>query len=96
VRGVVEDSEITFDDLRAEGFSASVLAALEALTKRPGETRMEAASRARAHPIARERKLAGNAENWDLSRISQPTPKDHARVVEYRKVRAILLEESKA
>lgn len=88
---VVEDSEITFDDLRAEGFSESVLAALEALTKRPGETRMEAASRARANPIAREVKLADNAENMDLSRISQPTQKDRARVAEYRQVRAVLL-----
>lgn len=88
---VVEDSEITFDDLRAEGFSESVLAALETLTKRPGETRMEAASRARANPIAREVKLADNAENMDLSRISQPTQKDRARVAEYRQVRAVLL-----
>ena len=93
---VVEDSEITLDDLRAEGFSEPILVALEALTKRPGETRMEAASRARAHPIAREVKLADNAENMDLSRISQPTEKDHARVAEYRQVRAALLEKSEA
>ena len=92
----MEDSEITFEDLRAEGFSASVLAALEALKKRPGETRIEAASRARANPIAREVKLADNAENMDLSRISQPTQKDRARVAEYRQVRAVLLGESEA
>ena len=47
---VVEDSEITFDDLRAERFSEPILAALGALTKRPGETRMEAALRAKAIP----------------------------------------------
>ena len=93
---VVEDSDITFDDLRAEGFSESVLAAVEVLTKRPGESRTQAASRARANPIAREVKLADNAENMDLSRISQPTQKDHARMIEYRKVRAILLGESEA
>jgi len=93
---VVEDSEITFDDLRAEGFSESILSALEALTKRPHETRMEAALRARANPIAREVKLADNAENMDLSRISKPTQKDHARMIEYRQVRKILLKESEA
>jgi GTP diphosphokinase / guanosine-3',5'-bis(diphosphate) 3'-diphosphatase len=93
---VVEDSEITFDALRAEGFSEEVLEALEALTKQPGESRTDAAHRARANPIAREVKLADNAENMDLSRISQPTKKDHARVVEYREVRAVLLGKSEA
>ena len=91
---VVEDAEITYDDLRAEGFSGSVLAALEALTKQPGESRTDAARRARANPIAREVKLADNAENMDLSRIPEPTEKDYKRIVEYREVRKILLEEN--
>jgi (p)ppGpp synthase/HD superfamily hydrolase len=88
---VVEDSPVTLERLAAEGFADEVLQAVEALTKRPGETRVVAAARAAANPIARAVKLADNAENMDLSRISNPTAKDQARLEEYKQVRAILL-----
>lgn len=88
---VVEDSPVTLQQLAAEGFSQDVLDAVDALTKRPGETRVIAARRAAANPIARTVKLADNAENMDLSRISNPTPRDHERLEEYKQVRAILL-----
>ena len=88
---VVEDTSVTLDQLATEGFSQTVLAAVLALTKLPGETRMEAASRAVANPVARTVKLADNAENMDLSRIANPTEKDFARLKEYEQVRALLL-----
>jgi len=88
---VVEDTIVTLDDLRAEGFPDAVIVAVEALTKRPGETRIEAARRAAADPIAREVKLADNAENMDLSRLHHPTERDYRRVEEYKVVREILL-----
>ena len=87
---VVEDSEFTLEYLTAEGFSPNVISALEALTKRHGETRIEAAHRAALHPLARIVKLADNAENSDLSRIPSPTGKDHERLDQYRQVRKIL------
>ena len=88
---VVEDTAITIDDLAREGFPIEVLRAIAALTKLPGETRLEAAARAAADPIARKVKLADNAENMDLSRIPNPTEKDYARCREYEEVRALLL-----
>ena len=88
---VVEDTSITIDDLAREGFPSEVLRAIAALTKLPGETRLEAAARAAADPIARKVKLADNAENMDLSRIPNPTEKDYARCREYEEVRALLL-----
>lgn len=87
---VVEDTPVSLEDLRREGFSEQVVAAVEALTKREGETRLQAASRAAADPIARKVKLADNAENMDLSRIPNPTDKDHRRIEEYREVRKLL------
>ena len=93
---VVEDSNYTFGALEAEGFSASVIDAIRALTKTPGETRIEAAYRAVANPIARAVKLADNAENMDLSRIPNPSDKDLARLKEHEQVRSILLSESAA
>lgn len=88
---VVEDTAFTLEHLEREGFPDEVLRAIDALTKRPGETRLEAALRAAADPIARAVKLADNAENMDLSRISNPTEKDYARCREYEQVRALLL-----
>lgn len=93
---VVEDTDVTLAQLRAEGFPEPVVDAVEALTKRPGETRLEAAARAAGHPIALRVKLADNAENMDLSRIPQPTPRDHARLQEYEAVRALLLARAEA
>ncbi len=68
-----------------------VLAALDALGKKPGESRVEAARRAAIHLIALAVKLADNAENSDLSRIPNPTAKDYQRLEEYGQVREILL-----
>lgn len=87
---VVEDTAVTLDALRAEGFPDAVLAAIDALTKRPGETRMQAAARAALNPVALAVKLADNAENMDLSRIPHPTEKDVARLREYEEVRVFL------
>lgn len=88
---VVEDTPVTLQLLAESGFPSEVIAAIDALTKRPGETRLQAAARAASNPIARVVKLADNAENMDLSRIANPTEKDFARLEEYKQVRALLL-----
>jgi len=88
---VVEDSDITLEKLSKEGFSAEVIEAVAALTKLPGETRLQAAERAARNPIARVVKLADNSENMNISRIPNPSEKDIARLQEYETVRKILL-----
>jgi (p)ppGpp synthase/HD superfamily hydrolase len=88
---VVEDTDVSLDQLVAEGFPPEVIAAIDALTKRPGESRIDAAHRAAADQVGRKVKLADNAENMDLSRIQNPSPRDLARVEEYKAVREILL-----
>jgi guanosine-3',5'-bis(diphosphate) 3'-pyrophosphohydrolase len=89
---VVEDAALTFEDLLSEGFPVAVVDAVRALTKHEGESRIAAAHRAAANPIARAVKLADVSDNMDLSRIPEPTEKDYARLREYEQVRAILLE----
>jgi (p)ppGpp synthase/HD superfamily hydrolase len=88
---VVEDSAVTLEALKAEGFPPEVVSAVDALTKRQGESRLDAAHRAKMDPMARLVKLADNAENMDLSRIPEPTERDYARLEEYKLVRSILL-----
>jgi len=89
---VVEDTPTTLDDLRSEGFDVDILDAVDALTKRAGESRIDAAARAAAHPIACVVKLADVTDNMDLGRIAEPTDRDFERLKEYVKVKKILLE----
>lgn len=88
---VLEDSDVTVDDLRAEGFSDVIIESLLALTKHEGEDRVSAAHRAAANAIARNVKLADVRDNMDLSRIPHPSEKDHARIEQYKMVMDILL-----
>ena len=88
---VVEDTTVTLSELAQEGFPPEVVAAVKSLTKLPGESRIEAANRAAANPVARAVKLADVTDNMDLSRIANPTEKDFARLKEYEQVRRILL-----
>ena len=87
----VEDTSVTFEDLADAGFSSDIITAVQALTKTEGESRLEAAQRAARNAVARQVKLADVADNMDLSRIPSPTPKDHARLEEYKRVRRVLL-----
>ena len=80
---VVEDTSVTLEQLRAEGFPVSVIDAVEALTKRDGEAYEEFVRRVAPNRLARRVKLADLRDNCDLSRIAQPTEKDFARVEKY-------------
>lgn len=81
---VLEDSAVPLEQLRGEGFSAAVLAALSALTKVEGEDYPAFIRRAAANPLARRVKLADLADNSDLSRIPEPGAEDLRRLEKYR------------
>lgn len=82
---VVEDCGISLDDLRKEGFSETVLAAIESVTKLPGESYELFVERAAQNPIGRVVKLADLEENSDVSRIAQPSWEDLERIEKYRR-----------
>ena len=88
---VVEDSDITLEDLRREGFSEEVVEAVDVLTERDGESRMDKAVRAAENPIAKIVKLADLTDNMELARISKPAEKDRNRLQEYEAAREFLL-----
>ena len=87
---VVEDTDVSLDDLREKGFPEEVVEAIDALTKRDGETRLQAAKRAGANAIARMVKIADVSDNLDTRRLKELTPKDKKRLAEYREVLAYL------
>jgi (p)ppGpp synthase/HD superfamily hydrolase len=82
---VVEDTAMTLDDLRREGFSKEVILAVERLTHRDGENYEEYIERVRQNPAARSVKLADLEDNMNLLRIRNPKPKDLERLQRYHR-----------
>ncbi|HLH56212.1 MAG TPA: GTP pyrophosphokinase [Verrucomicrobiae bacterium] len=82
---VVEDTDWTFDRLAREGFPASLLDALQAVTKREGEDYDDFVKRSSSNALAREVKLADLEDNMDLRRMSEVTEKDLSRLQKYVK-----------
>ena len=83
---VVEDTEVTIDDLEREGFSGEILAAARCVTHSEGESYADYVVRCRANPIARRVKLSDLADNTRLSRtIVRPLAlsRDTARFAKY-------------
>lgn len=87
---VLEDTALSLSDLAREGFNLKVLAALMALTKRPGEPYQDFVVRLGSDPLARIVKLADLADNSDLTRIPEPGPADQQRLTRYRQASAYL------
>jgi (p)ppGpp synthase/HD superfamily hydrolase len=67
---VLEDTPTTEDDLRTAGCPEPVIAAVRALTKRPGEPLEDSMARAAADPIACAVKRADIADNSDPARLA--------------------------
>jgi len=82
---VVEDSDITLEQLRNEDFPDEVVDAVDAVTIRPGEDYDDFVRRAALNRIGRRVKLADLEDNSDLSRIAHPTEKDYARLAKYER-----------
>lgn len=87
---VVEDSPWTLARLQAEGFSERALLAIDAVTRRDGESYEVFVARAGQDPIGRRVKLADLEDNANLARIAAPTDQDHARLERYRRAIAQL------
>lgn len=88
---VVEDTEITLDDLRAEGFPEEVVSAVDSVTRRPGEPYLDMVRRAAAHPLGRLVKLADNAHNSDETRLALLPAAEAERLrVKYAEAREVL------
>lgn len=67
---VVEDTVVSLDDLREGGFDRRVVDAVDALTRRAGETYLDFVRRAAANPVARLVKIADVEDNMDLARLA--------------------------
>lgn len=92
---VVEDCpEWTFERLEAEGFHPIALSALDAVTRRSGESYEAFIDRSALNIIGRVVKIADLKDNSDMSRIASPTEADWARWYRYDTALRRLLAES--
>lgn len=88
----VEDTPITLDMLRLEGFSEEILAAISCITKENGEAYGDFINRVLTNPLATQVKLYDIEDNLNRDRIPFPTPKDEARFTKYEKYHKIILD----
>lgn len=87
---VVEDTDITIDDLAREGFHADILTALTLLTHNPAEEYMDYISRLSTCPLARKVKLADLRHNSDVTRLDAIDEKTARRLEKYRRAIQLL------
>jgi (p)ppGpp synthase/HD superfamily hydrolase len=89
---LIEDTEVTFQNLSEMGFSQEVIGALEALTKGKKEDYCSYIKRLSENSIARKVKIKDLEHNMDLTRLSTVTEKDLKRVEKYKKSYQYLIE----
>ena len=77
----VEKGGTTWDDLRAAGVNESMIAVLDALTRRPDEGLSDYLARCRANPISRE------VKRYDLLDKLRPEHLQHLPSAEAHQVR---------
>ena len=82
---VVEDTDMTLEDIKNEGFDEETIEALKLLTHKDGEDYYEYVRRLSDNPIAVDVKLADLRHNSDLSRLNKVTEIDLQRVKKYKK-----------
>ena len=87
---VVEDSDLTLDDLRQMGFGDTVIAALALLTHDPAVEYMDYVRAIKDNPIARAVKLADLRHNSDLTRLDTVDEKALARREKYLQAMTLL------
>lgn len=82
---VVEDTELTIEDIQNEGFSAEVINALKLLTHNENEDYYEYIERISTNPIAKDVKISDLTHNSDLTRLTEINAEDKERTKKYQK-----------
>lgn len=80
---VIEDTKVTYKDLRDAGISERVIAGIRCLTKLPGQTYEEYKETVFSNVDSMRVKLADLRHNSDIRRLKGVTEKDVARIAKY-------------
>ena len=87
---VVEDTDITLDDLKSKGFPDEVIKALALMTHKDNDDYFDYIRALKDNALARKVKLADLAHNSDLTRLNQIDDKAIERVNKYKQATLIL------
>ena len=82
---IIEDTELTLEDLSEYGFSKEVIEAVNIITKKRGEDYQSYLNSVKKNKLARAVKLADLRHNSDLTRLAKVTEKDIKRKEKYQK-----------
>ncbi len=89
---VVEDTNITLDDLKNDGFPQEVLEAIALMTHDDSTPYFDYIKRIKTNPIATAVKLADLQDNSNYERLDKVEIKDLQRLEKYREAKRILSE----
>lgn len=81
---VIEDTNVTYKELRDAEISERVIAGIRALTKLPGQTLEEYKESVFSNVDAMRVKMSDLRHNTDIRRLKGVTDKDIARMVKYQ------------
>ena len=87
---VVEDTDITIEDLKSDGFPSEVINAIELMTHDDSVPYLYYVKTIKTNSIASKVKLADLKHNSDFSRLDVIDSKVHKRVEKYKKAINIL------
>ena len=89
---VVEDSDMTFEELEKLGFGGEIIDALRLLTHADDVPYMDYVREIKKNPVAAAVKRADLMHNSDMTRLDVVTEKDLQRAEKYKKALEILSE----
>lgn len=87
----IEDTKLTLDDLRNEGFSETIVEAVDSLSRRKKESYEDFILRIKQNRLASRVKILDLQDNTDLTRVKKNTEKDRKRLEKYNKALDVLL-----
>ena len=79
----IEDTDVTANYLREQGFPEEIIEGVLSVTKRDGETYDDFVKRAAENPIGKEVKKADLEDNLDISRLKEISETDVERLRKY-------------
>lgn len=87
---VLEDTDVTTDELKNAKIPNEVIEAVSVLTKQQGRAYFDYLEEVKANKIARTVKIADLTHNSDMTRLETVSEKDKQRIEKYQKALAFL------
>jgi len=87
---VVEDGDVTLEQLQQHGFSQSIVVAIDCLTRRNSESYEDFIARVKINNLACKVKIEDIKDNLDLTRLATVSERDLLRAIKYHKALGVL------